>query len=65
MEEFRERTVNDRAAALEAKYDPDDEEQSRELGVPPEASAFLKNFTKNFKDKSMEGGLGGTMGGYR
>lgn len=55
MEEFRNRQLNDRPSALEAKYDPDDEEQSRELGVPPEASAFLKNFTKNFKDKSMGG----------
>ena len=65
MEDFRKRALNDRPAALEAKYDPDDEEQSRELGVPPEASAFLQNFTKNLKDKSTEGGLGGTMGGYR
>ena len=65
MEEYRNRQLNDRPSALEAKYDPDDEEQSRELGVPPEASAFLKNFAKNFKDKSMGGGLGGTMGGYR
>ena len=65
MEDFRKRALNDRPAALEAKYDPDDEEQSRELGVPPEASAFLKSFTKNFKDKSMGESLGGTMGGYR
>jgi len=64
MEDFRKRALNDRPAALEAKYDPNDEEQARELGVPPEASAFLKNFTKNFKDKSMGGGLGETMGGY-
>ena len=25
VEDFRERTANDRAAALDAKYDPDDE----------------------------------------
>ena len=53
MEEFRERTVNDRAAALEAKYDPDDDIAARRLGVPVEASAFLSNFTKNLKNKSM------------
>ena len=65
MEDFRQRTANDRAAALEAKYDPDDEEQARELGVPPEAAVFLKSFTKNLKDKPMGEATGGTMGGYR
>ena len=54
--EFRERTANDRAAALEAKYDPDDDIALRRLGAPIEASAFLTNFTKNLKsDKSMGG----------
>ena len=42
MEDFRERTANDRAAALDAKYDPDDEIAMRRLGAPVEASAFLK-----------------------
>ena len=54
--EFRERTANDRAAALEAKYDPDDDIALRRLGAPIEASAFLTNFTKNLKsDKAMGG----------
>tara|TARA_R100001463_G_scaffold13035_1_gene34941 strand:- start:130 stop:327 length:198 start_codon:yes stop_codon:yes gene_type:complete len=65
MEEFRKRALNDRPSALEAKYDPDDEEQARELGVPPEAAAFLKGFTKNLKDKSTGEVMGGSMGGYR
>tara|TARA_R100000353_G_scaffold21618_1_gene19294 strand:- start:168 stop:365 length:198 start_codon:yes stop_codon:yes gene_type:complete len=65
MEDFRKRALNDRPAALEAKYDPDDEEQARELGVPPEAAVFLKSFTKNLKDKPMGEATGGTMGGYR
>ena len=56
MEDFRGRTANDRAAALEAKYDPDDEIGLRRLGAPIEASAFLRNFTKNVKsDSAMEG----------
>ena len=56
MEDFRERTANDRAAALEAKYDPDDEIGLRRLGAPIEARAFLRNFTKNVKsDSAMEG----------
>ena len=56
MEDFRERTANDRAAALDAKYDPDDEIALRRLGAPIEASAFLRNFTKNVKsDSAMEG----------
>jgi len=54
--EFRERTANDRAAALDAKYDPDDEIALRRLGAPVEANAFLKNFTKSIKgDKAMGG----------
>jgi len=57
MEEFRGRQLNDRPAALEAKYDPDDPEATRQYGVPPEADVFLKSFTKNLKNKS--------MGGYR
>ena len=56
VEDFRERTANDRAAALEATYDPDDEIGLRRLGAPIEASAFLRNFTKNVKsDSAMEG----------
>ena len=56
MEDFRERTANDRAAALDAKYDPDDEIALRRLGAPVEASAFLKNFTKGIKGDSAMGG---------
>ena len=56
VEDFRERTANDRAAALDAKYDPDDDIALRRLGAPVEASAFLRNFTKNVKsDSAMEG----------
>ena len=54
--EFRERTANDRAAALDAKYDPDDEIALRRLGAPVEASSFLKNFTKGIKGDSAMGG---------
>ena len=61
--EFRERTANDRAAALEAKYDPDDEIGMRRLGAPVEASAFLSKFAKNLQgDKSINGSRG-AMGG--
>ena len=56
MEDFRERTANDRSAALDAKYDPDDEIALRRLGAPVEASAFLKSFTKNIKSNSAMGG---------
>ena len=49
MEEFRSRTANDRAAALEAKYDPEDEIATRRIGVPVEAGDFLRKFTKNLK----------------
>ena len=47
--EFRERTANDRAAALDAKYDPDDDIAMRRLGAPVEASAFLNAFMKKGK----------------
>ena len=53
MEEFRTRTANDRAAALEAKYDPDDDIAMRRLGAPVEASAFLTNFAKNLQGKDL------------
>ncbi len=58
MEEFRSRQLNDRAAALEAKYDPDDDIATSRLGVPIEAGAFLSNFTKKIKgdnNKAMGG----------
>ena len=54
MEDFRGRTANDRAAALEAKYDPDDDIALRRLGAPVEASSFLSKFAKNFKVKIWE-----------
>ena len=57
MEEFRTRTANDRAAALEAKYDPDDDIALRRMGAPIEASAFLGKFTKGLKDRPMEGDI--------
>ena len=53
MEDFRGRTANDRAAALEAKYDPDDDIATRRMGVPVEASDFLSKFTKNLKSKPL------------
>ena len=49
MEDFRGRTANDRAAALEAKYDPEDDIALRRLGAPVEASSFLSNFMKRGK----------------
>ena len=49
FEDFRTRQLNDRAAALEAKYDPDDDIALRRLGAPIEASAFLSNFMKKGK----------------
>jgi len=51
--EFRERSANDRAAALEAKYDPDDDIAMRRLGAPVEASSFLGNFTKKLQGKNL------------
>ena len=56
VEDFRGRTANDRSAALEAKYDPDDDIALRRLGAPVEASAFLKNFTKSIKGSKSMGG---------
>ena len=53
MEDFRGRTANDRAAALEAKYDPEDDIAMRRLGAPVEASSFLTNFTKKLQNKPM------------
>lgn len=66
MEDFRERTANDRSAALEAKYDPDDDIALRRLGAPIEASAFLGKFTKELQNKpsGSMGGSGGSMGGF-
>ena len=55
MESFRTRTANDRAAALEAKYDPDDDIATRRMGVPIEAGAFLTKFMKKRGDNAMEG----------
>ena len=55
MEDFRGRTANDRAAAIEAKYDPDDDIALRRMGAPIEASAFLGKFTKGLKDRPMGG----------
>ena len=63
MEDFRGRTANDRAAALEAKYDPDDDIAMRRLGAPVEASAFLTNFAKNLQGGKSMKGSGGAMGG--
>ena len=53
MEDFRGRTANDRAAALEAKYDPDDDIATRRMGVPVEASSFLSNFAKKLQTKDL------------
>ena len=61
MEDFRGRTANDRAAALEAKYDPEDDIAMRRLGAPIEATAFLGKFTKGLKDKSMGGAMEGEI----
>ena len=55
MEDFRGRTANDRAAALEAKYDPDDDIALSRLGAPVEAGSFLGKFTKKLQDKSKGG----------
>ena len=57
MEDFRGRTANDRAAAIEAKYDPDDDIALRRMGAPIEASAFLGKFTKGLKDRPMGGDM--------
>ena len=63
FEDFRGRTANDRAAALEAKYDPDDDIAMRRLGAPVEASAFLSKFAKNLQGGKSSNGYGGAMGG--
>ena len=56
LEDFRTRQLNDRSAALEAKYDPDDDIGTRRLGVPIEAGAFLTKFMKDRgNSKAMEG----------
>ena len=52
MEDFRTRQANDRAAALEAKYDPDDDIATRRMGVPVEASSFLSNFCEKGTSKA-------------
>jgi len=62
VEDFRSRTANDRSAALEAKYDPEDEIAARRFGVPIEASAFLGKFTKELENKSS--GSKESMGGF-
>ena len=51
--EFRERTANDRGAALEAKYDPEDDIALRRLGTPVEASSFLIKFAKGLQGKNL------------
>ena len=54
MEDFRTRQANDRSAALEAKYDPDDPIQT---GAPIEADVFLSDFTKKLQnDRSLKPG---------
>ena len=47
----RQRTANDRSAALEAKFDPDDDIALRRLGAPIEASSFLGKFTKQLQSR--------------
>ena len=54
--EFRERSANDRAAALEAKYDPDDDIALARFGAPIEASSFLGKFTKQLQGKMQNKG---------
>ena len=53
MEDFRTRQANDRGAALEAKYDPEDDIAIRRMGVPVEAGSFLSNFAKKLQGKPM------------
>ena len=53
MEDFRTRQANDRGAALEAKYDPDDDIAIRRMGVPVEASSFLNKFAKSLQGKDL------------
>ncbi len=47
MDDFRSRQFNDRSAALEAKYDPDDPIMT---DTPIEADTFLSGFTKRLQD---------------
>ena len=64
FEDFRTRQRNDRSAALEAKYDPDDDIATSRLGVPIEAGAFLSRFTKGMKGKGgsmTTGAMGGDV----
>ena len=52
--EFRTRQANDRSAALEAKYDPDDPVMA---DTPIEADVFLSDFTKKLQnDRSLKTG---------
>ena len=53
FEDFRTRQANDRSAALEAKYDPDDDIATRRLGTPIEASSFLNKFAKSLQGKDL------------
>ena len=53
MEDFRTRTANNRGAALEAKYDPDDDIAIRRMGVPVEAGSFLNTFARKLQNKDI------------
>ena len=53
FEDFRTRQLNDRGAALEAKYDPEDDIATRRMGVPVEAGSFLSNFAKKLQNKDI------------
>ena len=60
---MRNRSLNDRPSALEAKYDPDDPIQA---DMPVEADVFLSDFTKKLQegrslkpgDRAMKGAVG-------
>jgi len=49
MEDFRKRIANDRPAALEAKYDPDEEAKQAE------ADTFLGDYTEDVIKQLREG----------
>ena len=49
MEDFRKRQLNDRPAALEAKYDPEEEAKQAE------ADSFLGDYTEDVIRKLREG----------
>jgi len=49
MEDFRKRQLNDRPAALEAKYDPDEESKQAE------ADTFLGDYTEDVIKQLREG----------